>query len=485
LKKLLRQEWGFKGMVVSDWASVGELIPHGIAADEKEAATKSINAGLEMEMVSSFYIKHMKELIKEGVVKEEEINQAVRNILRVKFILGLFENPYVDVSAKSSLYSSEHLEKAKEIATQSLVLLKNSNNTLPIKQSVKSIAVIGPMADAPYDQMGTWVLDGDETHTQTPLKALKEAYSDKIKIIYEKGLSYSRDNNKSDFAKAIAASRGADVTIFFAGEESILSGEARCRADISLPGAQSQLIEELKKTGKPLIIVVMAGRPLTIEKECALSDALLYAWHPGTMGGPAIADVLFGKAIPSGKLPITFPKAVGQIPIYYAHKNTGRPPREPLDNINSIPVGAKQFSIGNTSYYLDAGAKPLFPFGYGLSYTTFSYSDLKLSKSKMNINDSLIVTCEIKNTGNYEADEIVQLYIRDLVGSITRPVKELKSFKRISLKPGEANTVSFTIGPKDLSFWNNQSKVIEKGKFNVWIAPDSDSGPMAEFELTD
>jgi beta-glucosidase len=484
LKKVLRDEWNYKGTVVSDWGSVAEMITHGICTDGKDAALKAADAGVEIEMVSSLYVLHLKELLKEGKVKEKVIDGAVRNILRMKFRLGLFENPYVKLNKQSSLYSEEHLKMAKELATQSIVLLKNQDNILPLKGSVKSIAVIGPMADAPYDQMGTWVLDGDLQHTQTPLMALRNEYSDKVKIIYEKTLAYSRDNSHANFGKALNAVVQADAVVMFAGEESILSGEARCRADISLPGAQSALIEEIKKTGKPLILVILAGRPLTIEKECATANAVLYAWHPGTMGGPAIADLIFGNAVPSGKLPVTFPKMVGQIPIYYAHKNTGRPAKEPLELIDNIPAGALQFSIGNSCYYLDAGAQPLFPFGFGLSYTTFNYSDLVLSSKKIRINDSLKISCNISNTGSYEGVEIVQLYTRDMVGSLTRPVKELKGFQRISLKPGEKKNVTFTLSTDALSFWNAEmKKVTEPGDFKLWVGGSSNSGLESEFSV--
>jgi beta-glucosidase len=392
----------------------------------------------------------------------------------------------VKINAKNSAYSEDHLKLARELATQSIVLLKNKNRTLPIRKNIKTIAVIGPMADAPYDQMGTWVLDGDANFTQTPLKALNDKLSKKTKVIYIKTLEYSRDKNKLNFSKALKAAKISDVVILFAGEESILSGEARCRADISLPGAQSQLIEEIKKAGKPMILVIMAGRPLTIEKECSLADAVLYVWHPGTMGGPAIADILFGEAVPSGKLPVTFPKMVGQIPIYYSHKNTGRPVTEPPELIDDIPVGAKQFSLGNTCYYLDAGAQPLFPFGFGLSYTTFNYSDLKLSSEKIRKGEELTISCNLSNTGGYEGTEIIQLYTRDLVGSLTRPIKELKGFQRITLKPGENKTITFTLSTDDLSFWNAEmKKVAEPGEFKLWVGGNSDSGLEANFTMVE
>ncbi len=484
LRKVLRDEWGFKGFVVSDWGSVAEMVVHGFCANGKEAAMKAVNAGLDMEMVSSLFIQHLDSLVKEGKVSEKAIDNAVRNILRIKFKLGLFDNPYVQIPEKSKAYSETHLAAARQAAVQSVVLLKNKNSVLPLTDKVKSVAIIGPLADAPHDQMGTWVLDGDKNYTQTPLKAINEIYGNKVKILYEKTLDYSRDVNTANFGRAVAIARQADVVLLFMGEESILSGEARCRADISLPGAQTALIQELKKAGKPIVLIIMAGRPLTIEKEVELADAVMYAWHPGTMGGPAIADLIFGKEVPSGKLPVTFPKMVGQIPIYYNHKNTGRPAREPLDLIGNIPPGAKQFTLGHTSYYLDAGASALFPFGFGLSYTTFEYSNLQLSSDKMKKDGSITVSCTITNTGKYEADEIVQLYIRDLVGSITRPVKELKGFQRIHLAPSESKIVSFTLNASDLAFWNNENKlVIEPGDFDVWIGKNSQEGLKGSFKL--
>ncbi len=484
LKKILRNEWKFDGVVVSDWGAVAEMIVHGYCANGKEAAMKAINSGVDMEMSTTLFSENMKSLIQEKKVDIKTIDNAVKNILRLKFRLGLFEKPYVTIPQNSIAYSETHLKVAKEAAIQSIVLLKNENNILPLKTNIKKIALIGPMTDAPHDQLGTWTLDGDKNYTQTPLKAIKNLVGDNIHIIYEKTLEYSRDLNKNNFSKAISASRNSDVTILFLGEESILSGEARCRADINLPGVQRELVREIKQTGKPLIIVIMAGRPLTIENEYKLADALLYAWHPGTMGGPAIADILFGNAVPSGKLTVTFPKMVGQIPIYYAHKNTGRPAHEPLDLIENIPPGTKQFTLGHTSYYLDAGAAELFPFGYGLSYTNFEYSNLRLSKNKIQIGEDLVIKVDVKNTGNYEADEIVQLYTRDMVGSLTRPVKELKGFKRIHLKPSETITVTFVLKTDDLAFWNNDNKkIIEPGDFKVWVGPNSKEGLEAMFSL--
>ena len=303
-------------------------------------------------------------------------------------------------------------------------------------------------------------------------------------MIAEPGLTYSRDKSEAGIAKAVAAARQADVILFFAGEEAVLSGEARCRADISLPGKQTEMLKALKATGKPVVLVIMAGRPLTIPEEVEMADAVLYNFHGGTMAGPAISDLLFGKAVPSGKLPVTLPRMVGQVPIYYAHKNTGRPASN-ITLIDDIEVGAKQTSIGFTSYHLDAGDGPLFPFGYGLSYTTFTYGDCQLSTGNMKPGDVLTASCDITNSGAYDAQEVVQLYIRDKVGSLVRPVKELKGFKKIMIKAGDTVRVNFTLTTDDLAYWNaDMQQRAEAGEFTLWIAPDSQSGEGTDFKLT-
>ena len=484
LKDILRKEWGFDGLVVTDWASAKEMIAHGFAADDAEAAMKSVNAGVDMEMVSYTFMNTLPRLIKEGKVKESAIDDAVRNILRVKYRLGLFDNPYVDEKQPSVMYAEAHLEAAKRAAEESAILLKNDNEVLPLKENVHTVAIIGPMADAPYEQMGTWVFDGEKSHTQTPLNAIKAMYGDNVQVIYEPGVAYSRDKNVSGIAKAVSAATRADVILAFVGEEAILSGEAHCLADLHLQGAQSELIRALAKTGKPLVTIVMAGRPLTIGEEAEVSDAVLYSFHPGTMGGPAIADLLFGKAVPSGKTPVTFPKEVGQIPVYYSHNNTGRPATRNEVLIDNIEVEAGQTSLGCTSFYMDAGFDPLYPFGYGLSYTTFNYGEPQLSAKELSANDILTVTFDLKNTGKYEGTEIVQLYVQDKFASVTRPVKELKRFERVSLKPGETKQVTFTLPIEELAFWNiDMKKVVEPGDFILWVAPNSVSGNSTEFKV--
>ena len=485
LKTVLRNEWGFDGFVVSDWASIKEMVNHGFCANDKEAAMKAVNAGVDMEMVSYTYMNHLKELIKENKVTEKAIDDAVRNILRIKFRMGLFDNPYINGKAPSVMYSPENLAAAKAAATQSAILLKN-DNTLPINSSVKTIAVVGPLADAPYEQMGTWAFDGEKAKTQTPLQALKQLYGDKVQIIYEPALSYTRDKNTENISKAVNAAKKADIVLAFVGEEAILSGEAHCLADLHLLGAQSALIKALAETGKPLVTVVMAGRPLTIGKEVEMSNSVLYSFHPGTMGGPAIVDLLFGKSVPSGKTPVTFPKEVGQIPLYYNHNNTGRPATKKETLLDDIEVGAGQTSLGCTSFYMDAGFDPLFPFGYGLSYTTFQYNNLKLSATEFTPKGQIEVTFDLKNTGKYEGTEVAQLYVRDKVGSVTRPVKELKHFTRVTLKPGETKNISFTLPVEELAFWNiDMKKVVEPGDFTLWVGTNSQEGISADFKVVE
>lgn len=484
LKDILRNEWQFDGVVFSDWGSVTEMIKHGFAEDRKDAARIAINAGLDVDMSSKAFIQNLEKLIEEGLVSEATLDNAVRNVLRLKLRLDLFANPYINTNKAIETYSDKHLAIAKKSAEESIVLLKNNNNALPLSSNIKSILITGPLTNAPHDQLGTWTMDGEIDKTQTPAKAIKAMYGDKVKIHFVESLGYSRDKDKSKFDEVMKLARSVDAIIAFVGEEAILSGEAHCLANLNLQGVQSELITQLSTTGKPLVTVVMAGRPLTIGKEVEESKAVLYAWHPGTMGGPAIADILFGKAVPSGKLPVTFAKEVGQIPIYYNHTNTGRPASGKEKNIDEIPLNAKQSVLGHSSYYLDAGSQPLFPFGYGLSYTTFHYSDLEIESPILSQSDVLKVSLKIKNTGKYKATEVVQLYTSDLLGSVTRPVKELKQFKRVELDKGEHKTVVFEVPVSELAFWNiDMKKVVEPGKFKVMIGTDSQTGLEGYFEV--
>lgn len=484
LKDVLRKEWKYDGMVVTDWASALEMVNHGFCTDGKDAAEKSVNAGVDMEMVSETFIQNLKQSIAENKVSIETIDNAVRNILRLKFRLGLFDNPYV-VTPQTVKYAEKHLQTAKTAAEQSVILLKNENQTLPFTDKIKTLAVIGPMADAPYEQMGTWVFDGEKEHTQTPLTAIKEMYGDRVKVLFEKGLDYSRDKNTTGIARAVNAARQADAVVVFVGEESILSGEAHSLANLNLQGAQSQLIKELAATGKPVVTVVMAGRQLVIADEVKVSDAMLYSFHPGTMGGPAIADILFGKVNPSGKTPVTFPRMSGQVPIYYAQHKTGRPANPTEMLIDEIPVEAGQTSVGCRSFYLDAGNSPLFPFGYGLSYTTFEYSNLSLASDKLTAQDTLSISFTLKNTGKYDGTEVVQLYVQDKVGSVTRPVKELKRFQRVTLKAGESTQVSLSLPVSELAFWGyDMNYTVEPGDFTLWVGTNSAEGLTKDFSVS-
>jgi len=474
LRKVLREEWNFEGFVVSDWASITEMIAHGFAANEKDAALKAITAGVDMEMASTSYKTYLQELIKEGRIDEVLLDEAVYRILKIKFDLGLFDNPYVKEENQNQFALPEYLETAKEAAIQSMVLLKNEKSILPLTSQVGKVALIGPMANQKYEQLGTWIFDGDSDLTITPLAALQSELGED-KVLFAEGLNYTRSKDKAGFAQAVAAAKQADVVVMCLGEESILSGEAHCRASLDLPGAQNELLETVAKTGKPLVLVVMAGRPLAIGDVSKNADAVLYAFHPGTMGGPALADLLLGNANPSGKLPVTFPKAAGQIPFYYNHKNTGRPAdKNTWTCIDDIPVGTLQTSLGNNSHHLDLGYEPLFPFGYGLSYTTFEYKNLSIETPKVKMGTDVLASVTLENTGNFAGEEVVQLYIRDLVGSVTRPVKELKGFKRVQLKPGESQKVTFKLNTSELAFYNQIMKeVTEPGEFHLWIGGSS------------
>ena len=469
LTDILRNEWGFDGFVVSDWFSIGEMINHGFAADMKDAAAKAINAGLDMDMVANAYVDHLQTLVKEGTVKESKIDEACKNIIRIKYRLGLFENPYPTIP-QSVKYAGEHLVAALKTAEESAVLLKN-NGVLPLK-NVKKILLCGPMADAPHDQLGTWVFDGEKEHTVTPLAAFKQSEYD---VTYVPGLTYSRDNNTSKFAEVVRAAKSVDAVIFVGGEESILSGEAHCLSNLNLQGAQSALLAALKQTGKPVVSVIMAGRPLSITDDLKNCDAVLYMFHPGTMGGEALVNLVAGKVSPSGKTPVSFPKNAGQIPVYYNQNNTGRPASGHEILLDDIPAEAGQTSLGCTSYMLDTGFGPLFDFGFGLSYTDFEFSDFKINQTEFTSeNDIIKVSFTLKNTGNCDGAEVAQVYVRDLVGSITRPIKELKGFKKVFLQKGGSESVEISIPVSQLKFYGlNDVEVLEKGSFDIWVATSS------------
>lgn len=466
---VLRKQWGFDGLVVSDYTAVMELMPHGIAATEADAARLALNAGVDIEMVSRFYNKHGEQLFKDKKLTAVTIDEAVRRVLRIKYRLGLFDKPYTDESLEAkTLLTPEHRKAAREIAAKSFVLLKNDNQTLPLRKNIKELAIVGGLADSKEDVLGSWNGDGKIDDAVTLLEGVKNKLGSATKIRYSKGCD-AKCEDTSGFKDAVDAAEDSDFTILVVGESAAMSGEAASRSNIDLPGKQLDLVKAIHATGKPYAVVLMNGRPLTINWLSENSPAILETWFAGTEAGNAIADTLFGDANPSGKLPITFPRSVGQIPIYYNMMNTGRP----------FKAEEKY-----TSKYLDIPNTPLYPFGFGLSYTTFQLSNLRLSAKQIAPNGNLTVSVDVQNTGNRAGTEVVQLYIRDLVGSLTRPVKELKGFERVELRAGEKRTVTFTLKPEHLGFYNAQNKfAVEPGDFKVWVAQSSDGGLEADFAV--
>ena len=488
LRQVLREEWSFDGLVVSDWDSVRQLQIHGLTDSDRESAYQALTAGVDMEMAGDAYLGNLANLVEEGRVAIEEIDAMVANVLRAKFRLGLFDAPYTKSDADALMDATFAFDTARQAALESVVLLTNRDGALPLSRDrIESVAVIGPLADAPYEQLGTWIFDGDPDISRTPLAAIRELAGDHFDVHFVRALETSRSRDTGPFDEAVDAARNADVALLFLGEESILSGEAHSRADINLPGAQAELVRRVREVGKPVIAVILAGRPLTLANIVDEVDALLYAWHPGTMGGPAIADLLFGVEAPSGKLPVTFPSVVGQIPIYYNHKNTGRPPTpESIVHIDDIGPFAPQTSLGMTAFHLDAGYRPLFTFGHGLTYTEFHYDRLEISNPDISLGDSLSVSVNLTNTGDVAATETVQLYTRDLAGSVTRPVRELKGFRRVSLQPGEKVTVTFDLHTDDLAFYGRDMRLsAEPGEFHVWVGGSSEAELQASFRISD
>ena len=454
---ILRDEWHSDALLVSDWGSGSDLVPHGLAKNKKDAALRCINARMEMDMQGNIYHDYLAGLVKDKLVDEQMIDDCVRSILRIKYRLGLFDNPYVP-ETDSVAYTPEALAVATELVEQGTVLLKN-NGILPLRDKSLNVLVCGPLAHQPKEQLGTWVFDGEPAHSVTPLDALRQWAGKNITFI--PGLDYSRDRQTTQFARLRDAARHADVILFFCGEEAILSGEARCRADLNLPGAQTEMMDVLAATGKPVVMVVMAGRPLTIGAQIDRAAAVLYSFHGGTMAGPGLANVITGKVAPSGRLPITFPKMVGQVPLYYNRHRTGRPSYEPPMLIDSIPIGCPQFSIGQSSYWLETPVEPLFPFGFGLTYTTFEYGET--------LTDGQNVSCTVTNTGTVDAYETPQLYVRQCGGDLVRPICELKGYRKILIPAGESRTVTFTLTPEQLGYWHEQHKGTQS---SVWFATD-------------
>jgi beta-glucosidase len=471
LTQVLRREWKFDGFVVSDYESVKELMNHGLAATESEAARAGVNAGVDMEMVSRLYNQHGAELIKEGKVSQATIDEAVRRVLRIKFRLGLFEKPYADEARERvEIMSAENIAAAREIAGRSMVLLKNEREVLPLNKNLKSVALIGPLGDDQKNLIGSWTGDGKVEDTVTLLAGIKAKVSPQTRVVYAKGCELVGEG-ADGFAEAVRVATDSEMVIIAVGESAEMSGEAASRSSLDLPGRQLDLIKAIHATGKPYVVVLMNGRPLTINWIAENSPAVLETWFAGTQAGNAISDVLFGDVNPGGKLPVTFPRSVGQIPIYYNQKNTGRPP-----DVNNK----------YTSKYLDVPVTPLFPFGFGLSYTQFRLTNLQLSASSIRPDGRLSVSVEVENTGKRAGDEVVQLYIRDVAASRTRPVRELKGFERVTLKTGEKRRVNFTLAPEQLGFYNREMRfIVEPGEFKVFVGNSSVGGLEASFEVTE
>ncbi len=479
LTQVLRGEWDFRGFVVSDWGSVGELIPHGIANDLATAARKGFLAGVDMDMESNAYFQHLAAFVKAGQVPQPALDQAVRRILRVKFALGLFDRPYVDEKNAVTTLPAANVAVAREAAEKSFVLLKNDSAVLPIQKSVRSVALIGPMADSAPDMLGAWSARGDAKDVVTLKAALeKRAARDGFRLIYAKGTEI-RGTSEAGFAEAAAAAAQADVVLLALGEDaSWMTGEAASRAFIDLPGNQQQLLERVAAAGKPTALILFSGRPLALTSAAARVNAIIEAWSPGVQAGPALERVLFGEAAPAGRLTVTFPRSLGQVPIYHSVLNTGRPPVG-LDLTRPPTNGDEKFK----SRYVDEQNVPLYPFGFGLTYTTFEYSAPQVDVQQVSVDQlnagraQLRITAEVKNTGTRAGEEVVQLYIGLRGTSVARPVRQLKAFRRIVLEPGKSQRVEFTLGRDELSIWQRDTKyAVEPAELNIWIAPNAQSG---------
>ncbi|BDD01900.1 glycosyl hydrolase (plasmid) [Persicobacter psychrovividus] len=472
LSDVLKKEWGFKGFVVTDYTSIYEMTKHGNVKDKKEAGEVAMNAGVDMDMQSDIYKNSLLKSVKEGKVPESEIDDACRRILNMKYRLGLFQDPYRYCSkkrAKKVLQNPEHFKTARSVADKSIVLLKNDQHILPLKKEVQSVALIGPLADDQLDQLGSWYTAGRKETVTTIYKGLQNKHL-KATINMAKGCDFEK-NDEQGFAEAIAAAKKSDVVLLAMGERQDMGGEAASRLNIEIPAIQRKLIKEVLKLNKPTVLLLHNCRPLVITWEAENIPAILDVWHLGSEAGNAIADVLFGDYNPSGKLTTTFPRYAGQVPLFYNHKNTGRP-YNPEDHF--------------TTRYQDGTNAPLFPFGYGLSYTTFKYSHLKIDKNTLADGQTLNVSVDVTNTGNYDGHEVVQLYVRDLVGSVTRPVKELKGFQKIFLKKGETKTVHLSIKPQDLAFCRlDYSWGYEAGDFKLFVGTNSQDVLETSFKLTD
>ncbi|WP_137681724.1 beta-glucosidase BglX [Aurantiacibacter suaedae] len=482
LTDVLRGQWGFDGFVVTDYTSINEMVPHGYSADLAQAGEQALDAGVDMDMQGAVFMDHLAQSVSDGTIEMAAVDRAVRRILEMKYRLGLFADPYRyadEAREQETLYRPDFLEAARDVARRSMVLLKNEDDTLPLAANTGLVALIGPLGDSKPDMIGSWAAAGDrEARPVTLLEGMRANAPEGVRIEQVAGASYRFEDEGSTegFAEALALARRSDVIVAAMGERWDMTGEAASRTSLDLPGNQQALLEQLVATGKPVILVMLSGRPNSITWADENVAAILHAWYPGTMGGHAVADVLFGAYNPSGRLPITFPRTVGQVPIHYDMKNTGRP-------IELGEPGAKY-----VSRYLDTPNDPLYRFGYGLSYSSFGYSPVTLSAPSMGAGGSITASATITNTGDVAGEEVVQLYVRDLVGSVTRPVQELKGFEKIALQPGESRTVRFTLKPEDLAFTRaDMSHGWEPGEFRLWIAPSSgaEAATPVTFTLTE
>ena len=494
LTNILRREWGFQGFVVSDYGAVNELIVHGVAKDEKEAALKALTAGVDMDMADGAYGRALVPLVKSGKLPMSVLDEAVRRVLRIKFRAGLFDHPYADPKREQTdILTPESRQLARKLAQESLILLKNDNGLLPLDKNTKTIAVIGPLANDQAAQLGSWAAAGQAQDAVAPLAGIRAAVP-QAKVLYSRGVdipSFEKglgsgtvapapvtatgaantnvETAAASIPDAVRAAQSADVVILFLGELANMTGEASSRASLDLPGEQQKLLEAIVATGKPVILVLESGRPLDIRWADKHVPAVVQAWYPGVEAGNAIADVLFGDASPSARLPLSWPRSVGQIPVYYNHKNTGR------------PTSPDRWHTG----YLDESKEPLFPFGYGLTYTAFAYSDLRVETPTITPYGALHMTAEIKNTGSRTGTEVVQLYVHDRVAPTSRPVRELKGFSRITLAPGQSKEVDFAVQASDLGSYDPQMHwVVPSGIYDVWIAPNAASGIAATFQVS-
>lgn len=472
MTEILRDEWGFEGFVVSDYTSIPELIPHGYAATEGEAARLAFQAGVDMDMQGGLFQLHLPALVRQSRVTELALDTAVRRVLEAKESLGLFEEPYRYSDSRREaerVLTGRHRRAAREVARKSIVLLKNESEILPLDSNVETLAVIGPLANNRKEVLGSWSAAGDTGQAVTLLEGIRHRVSASTRVLYAAG-SAIQDSSRAGFEEALDLAGRANAVILALGEEALMSGEAASRAHLDLPGVQMELFQLLVDTGKPVVVVLMNGRPLILNEVENQAAAILETWFLGLETGNAVADVLFGDYNPSGRLPVSFPRAVGQIPIYYAHKNTGRPPTEQK----------------YTSKYLDVSNEPLFPFGFGLSYTTFDYSDITLSRDSFQAGEEIQASVQIRNSGERAGHEVVQMYIQDLVGSVTRPVRELRGFEKIFLEPGQQRSVMFHINVEDLSFYRrDMSYGPEAGDFVVYIGRDSQDSRGASFRFSD